>query len=152
MTTSDLVLIDTNILIYAADTTSSFHATASTILERGAGGVIPICISPQVLFEFFSVITNPKRVETAWTAEKAVRAMDKYYRAKGVGKIYPAPDAPRDVLDLLRTHEVKGRGIFDLHLVVTMLSNGVNRICTYNEKDFSKFSEVEVLSPEKLIG
>ncbi|MHB1686387.1 MAG: type II toxin-antitoxin system VapC family toxin [Ignavibacteriaceae bacterium] len=151
MTTSDLILLDTNVLVYAADVTSPFHNTANLLLDRGLQNTISLCITPQVLFEFFSVITNPKRVDTAWDKEKAVRAMEKYYYANQIKKIYPNTNDIKELLDFLKRYEIKGRGIFDLHLVVTMLSNGVTRICTYNEKDFLKYSEIEVLNPKSVI-
>ena len=151
MTTSDLILLDTNVLVYAADVTSPFHNTASVILNRGLQGSLSLCITPQVLFEFFSVITNPKRVDSVWDKEKVVRAIEKYFQADLITKIYPNTNDVQDLLDFLKRYEIKGRGIFDLHLVITMLANGVTRICTYNDKDFTKYSEIEVLNPESVI-
>jgi predicted nucleic acid-binding protein len=38
MTTSELALLDTNILVYAADETSEFHVPAKAIRDRGVQG------------------------------------------------------------------------------------------------------------------
>ena len=58
---------------------------------------------------------------------------------------------PADVTDrwmeLVRRVPVRGRDIFDVQLVATMQGNGVNRIYTYNQRDFQSFSELELLTP-----
>ena len=51
------------------------------------------------------------------------------------------------MIALLKTYEVAKQEVFDLQLAATMLSNNVTRIYTYNQNDFSKFKELEVLTP-----
>ena len=41
MITSEFALLDTNILVYAADETSEFHAPAKQLRDRGVQGDIP---------------------------------------------------------------------------------------------------------------
>jgi predicted nucleic acid-binding protein len=53
MTTSELAMLDTNILVYASDETSAFHALAKQLRDRGVQGDVPLAVSPQILFEFF---------------------------------------------------------------------------------------------------
>jgi predicted nucleic acid-binding protein len=42
---------------------------------------------------------------------------------------------------------LRGQLVIDAQLVATMLPNGINRIYTYNEEDFSRFKEIVVLAP-----
>lgn len=49
---------------------------------------------------------------------------------------------------LLERYPVTGRAFYDVQLVATMLGNGVTRVYTYDRKDFQRFAEVEVVSPE----
>lgn len=63
MTTSEEALVDTNVLIYAADEASEFHEAAKELRDRGAQGDVQLVVSPQILMEFFAVITNPRRVQ-----------------------------------------------------------------------------------------
>jgi predicted nucleic acid-binding protein len=59
MSTSDnRALIDTNVLVYAADTSSSFQEPSRQLRDRGFRGEIPFVVTPQVLMEFFAVITT----------------------------------------------------------------------------------------------
>jgi len=48
---------------------------------------------------------------------------------------------------LLQRHPVTGSDVFDLQLVATMQANGVQRIYTYNTKDFEAFPELTVIAP-----
>jgi len=38
-----------------------------------------------------------------------------------------------------------------MQLVATVLSNGVERIYTYNKSDFEQFTEIEALTPEEVL-
>lgn len=147
MTTSDTGLLDTNILVYAADKSSPFHQTAVNLRDRGMNGVTSVCISPQVLNEFFAIITTPKRVANPRSQEEAREEMEKYLNSERILKIYPGGKVIREILELLKRYKVTRQEIFDLQLVATMLLNGVRRIYTYNSDDFDKYEEIEVLKP-----
>lgn len=47
--------------------------------------------------------------------------------------------------DLLSRYPISRQDIFDLQLTATMLSNGVTRLFTFNQKDFSMYQEIQVL-------
>lgn len=63
MTTSKVCLLDTNVLVYAADRNSPFFESSRKLIESGFAGEIDLCISPQTISEFFAVITDSKRVQ-----------------------------------------------------------------------------------------
>jgi predicted nucleic acid-binding protein len=149
MTTSDArALLDTNVLVYAADAGSPFHEPARHLRDRGFRGEIPLVVSPQVLLEFFAVVTNPRRVHTPRSPQEATAEMAKYMRARHIQMIYPRTDILRRVLALHAQHpEVARQDIFDLSLVATMLANQVTRIYTYNQQHFTPFQELTVLTP-----
>ena len=89
MTTSEAGLLDTNILVYAADETSSFHKATIGLREKGLKGEIPLCICPQVLNEFFAIVTDPRRVSNSISQREAILEIEKYFYAKNMMKIYP---------------------------------------------------------------
>lgn len=43
MTISEIALLNTNILVYAADTTAAFHDPARRLRGRGVQGELPRC-------------------------------------------------------------------------------------------------------------
>lgn len=149
MTTSDEPgFVDTNVLVYAADTTAEFHEPSRRLRERGFRGEVPLAVSPQVLMEFFAVVTNPRRVTNPRSPQEARAEIEKYIRAGTIRKIYPHEDIVERMLTLLQQYpQVARQEVFDLYLVATMLSNGVSRIYTYNQEHFRRFEGIEVLTP-----
>jgi len=147
MTTSDSCLIDTNVLVYAADQRSPFHEAAQNLREQGLNGAISLCICPQVLTEFFAIVTDPRRVDKPRSRQEALFEMEKYLRSKQIAKIYPDAGTMEITLDLLMRYEIKKQKVFDLYLVATMLGANVVRLYTYNQNDFTQFTEIEVLTP-----
>ena len=150
MTTSDstLILLDTNVLVYAADESSEFHEQSKAVRDAGAKGDIAMCLCPQVLCELYAVTTDPRRVTNPLSREQAVAEVENYYRAKRFTKIYPNPEMMRVIFELLHKYSVTRQEIFDLQLVATMLSNDVRKIYTFNHSHFRTFeSEIEILIP-----
>ena len=147
MTSSNLVLVDANVIIYAHQALSEFHVDSKAILEKGRKGELPLCVCPQVLNEFYAVVTSARRVSQPASPEDARTEIEKFYKAKHIEKIYPNDLTIKTVLDLLEQHRVKSHDIFDLYLAATMLSNRIGKIYTFNEDDFSRFSGIEVLIP-----
>ncbi len=147
MITSETGLLDTNVLVYAADEASPFHQATSTLREKGLKGEISVCLCPQALNEFFAIVTDPRRVGNPISQKDALLEMEKYFYSKNILKIHPGPEIIERTLDLLAQHEITKQEIFDLQLVATMLSNNVTRLYTYNRDDFVKFKEIEVLAP-----
>jgi predicted nucleic acid-binding protein len=48
---------------------------------------------------------------------------------------------------LLQRRPVTGGDVFDLQLVATMQAHNIQRIYTYNSKDFEVFPELTVIAP-----
>jgi predicted nucleic acid-binding protein len=82
MTTSKFALIDTNVLIYAADSFSPFYQQAKAIRDKGVNGELNLCLCPQVLNEFFATVTNGKRVVNAISQDEALEEIKNIIRRK----------------------------------------------------------------------
>lgn len=136
-----------NVLVYSLYSGSEHHAESRRLLERAHDGQAGLCTS-QVFAEFFSVVTNAKRVTQPRTPEDAVSAIEAILALPGM-RVLPVPDGVVfRWLELARQTPVAGGMIFDLQLVATMLANGVRRIIyTYNRGDFERFTGLEVLIP-----
>ena len=147
MTTSEHCLLDTNVLVYAADQSSPFHQASKTLREKGLRNELPLCVCPQVLNEFFAVVTNPRRVGNPREPKEALAEMERYYHSRNILKIYPSSGIIEKILELLRRYQVTRQEIFDVQLVATMLANNVTRLFTFNQSHFAKFREIEALTP-----
>lgn len=142
-----IALLDTNILIHAANAASRVHAEARRLRDQAIEGAITVCLTPQILWEFYSVVTSPRRVERPLAPDRALREMQAYAQAERITFIFPRPSTYRLVLDWLPRRRVTGRRIFDLYLVATMAENGVSMVYTENVDDFRGFPNVEALNP-----
>jgi len=138
-------IVDANILVYAFDTSAPQHLASRALLEAARAGSTTLYVTSQILCEFYSVVTNPRRVSHPRSSGDGIAAI--------VGllsflHVLPIPArAVEGWLDLLRRRPVSGGAVFDLQLAATMLANGVLHIYTFNTADFSDFMELTVLEP-----
>ena len=149
MPTSDLALVDTNVLVNSVYEGAEHFAPSRALLDRAKAVGASLCVLPQNVAEFFAAVTNPKRVTEPKTAEEALDAIDEFLELPGIELLpVPADVVPR-LLSLIRANPVTGLRVYDLHLVAAMLGSGVTRIYTFNARDFARFSELEVLTPSE---
>jgi len=147
MTPTDRLLIDTNVLIYAVDDSSKHHTASRSVLDRAQSENGNLCTAPQNFAEFFSLVTNPRRVTSPQSVEEALKTVEAMMSLPGLG-VLPVPlDVVMRWIELCRKHSVKGAGIYDLQIVATMQANGVHRIATFDAADFQPFPEIEVVIP-----
>jgi predicted nucleic acid-binding protein len=143
----EMAMLNTNVLIYTYYEDTPQHPAAFPLLDRAQEADTSLCLSPQVLAEFYAAITNPRRVSAPFTFDEALAEIEKLRALPGLTLL----PVPLDVVDrrvaLLREHPIIGRQVFDAQLVVTMLGNGVTRLYTFNRADFEHFPGIEVLTP-----
>ncbi len=140
-------LIDANVLVYALYANAEQHTACRNLLGTATHSDAGLCVTSQVLAEFFSIVTNPKRVSDPRLPEEAIQAVEAILSLPGISVLSTPPDTPARWLELLRSHPVRGPAVYDVHLVATMQANDVRRIYTYNGADFAVFSDLEVVLP-----
>lgn len=134
---SSFCLVDTNVLVYADDEESVACLTARKFLEKNLPDRL-LAISWQNIIEYYSLITNQKRVPKAVLAEVA-RERIKAWTKSGLYKIVaPEPDTQTTLLRLLGDLPVAGPDIFDVALAATMIDNGIDTIYTADTRIFKK--------------
>jgi len=140
-------VVDANILAYAINPDTPQHAASRALLNAARDPAIALYVTSQILCEFYSVITNPKRVATATTPADAVEVIAELLAWPGL-RVLPAPASiVNRLLELLKRRPVKGGDIFDLQIVATMQANNIQRIYTFNTADFAAFPELTVVAP-----
>jgi hypothetical protein len=144
---ADMVAVDANILVYAVYRDTPQHAASRAWLERAARGEVKICLTSQVLAEFFAIVTNPRRVSNPRTPDDAVTAIEAALALPGATLLPVPPIVTSRWLEMLRRRPVRGGAVFDLQLIATLAANGVNRICTFNRADFEGFPGLEIVRP-----
>ena len=69
-------IVDTNVLVYALNPDAPQHAAARALLEAArVDAPAPLFVTSQILCEFYSIVTNPRRVPKPRTAPEAMAAI-----------------------------------------------------------------------------
>jgi len=140
-------VLDANVLAYAVDAEAPQHAASRALLDAAIDPSVTLYVTSQILCEFYSLITNPRRVRAVSSAAEALSIISAMLALPG---LYVLPTPSRAVagwMQLLQRHPVTGGDVFDLQIVATMQANGIQRIYTFNIGDFEVFPELAVLTP-----
>ena len=138
-------IVDANILVYAMHADAPQHAASRALLDAARDSSTTLYVTSQILCEFYSIVTNARRVPNPRSPDEALRAISGL-----LSFLHVLPIPPRTVegwLGLLRRHPVTGGDVFDLQIVATMQANGIQRIYTFNRDDFEVFPELAVVKP-----
>jgi predicted nucleic acid-binding protein len=68
-------ILDANILVYAFDTDAPQHVASRRLLDAGRTGATTLYVTSQILCEFYSIVTNARRVAKPRRAAEAIAAI-----------------------------------------------------------------------------
>ncbi len=129
-TTSEIAFVDTNVLVYGTDISSVHHVACRRLCEEGLGDERALCVSPQILAEFISVVTNQNVLPHPMTIEDArAHAED---LASSFRIIVATHGVTERFFKLLQTTGASGKRVHDILHVATMLESGIRTIYTYD--------------------
>jgi predicted nucleic acid-binding protein len=113
-----VIVIDTNILVYAADADSAWHARSRDWLEHQRGRPDAWYTTWPILYEFMRVTTHPRVMKQPWSAPHAWEFVSALLGSPGLGVLaQPA---------------------------ILMREHGIRRICT-RDANFHRFAFLEVV-------
>lgn len=144
-----MILLDTNVLGYAVNADVPQHRASHAAVQAALDGRIPAVLFPQILLEFFAIITHPRRVLAPLDP---VRAWETTARLSSGISVLDPPATLTALGEVIRAIRPIGGGVFDLFLVAQMRAHGVETICTYNGQDFARQPGVEAIAPKDLLA
>ena len=133
-----LALLDTNVLVHAANASSPLHAAAAHLVAQGLRKRDHFCIAPQNLTEFAAVVTNTRFVEKPLSPTDVLRMVQELYQSRRLAKIHPKRGTVMRAVQTGTDKNISGAVWYDLFLAQTMLDAGVHLIITENIADFSQ--------------
>ena len=142
-----MLVVDTNVLVYAADADSQFHTPCRDWLEGRRGRPDAWFTTWPILYEFLRVTTHPRvlrrpmKLAAAWDFVKALLA------SPGLGVLGATQrhaDVAGDVMAELP--HLAGNLLHDAHTAILMREHGIRQICT-RDTDFHKFPFLDVVDP-----
>lgn len=140
-------LIDTNILLYAANRDAAEYAAARQFLQQAGQSADQWYLTDGILYEFLRVATHPKVFAQPLTWQEAtafLRPLAGHPRFR----LLTAGDQHFALLEEILaglTHPA-GNLFFDVRSAVLMREHGVRAIYT-TDSDFLQFSGLEVINP-----
>lgn len=139
-------LLDSNILIRWVQRTDADYALVASALDSLSRKEATLCYTSQNLGEFWNACTRPAdRNGFGLTPQETDR------RAKFIeSNLQFLPDSlavHQEWRRLLVAHDVSGVQVHDARLVAAMRVHGVERILTFNDRDFARYSDIEAVHP-----
>lgn len=139
--------IDADVLISWAMTGSLRHSDARRLIdheirERGSS----LAITPQVVYEFLHVVTDPRRFEQPLSMGEAIRQASEISGSEDVMLLAPTPEVVSRTLELMSTFRLGRKRVLDTALAATLELAGIRRLATFNLGDFQVFDFLELVS------
>jgi predicted nucleic acid-binding protein len=143
------ILFDTNILVHAYNKSSPHQQKAAKIVKEAMNGKTQACLTSQVLYEMFAVITNPKRVEKPLQPSEAADLCLDLWECSEIEKLTQSEITPLETFKFVKILKLRKAEIFDCALAVTAKENNVETIYTENIADFKRYEFLKVINPLK---
>ena len=142
-----MLVVDTNVLVYAADADSPHHDPCRTWLEQRRRQADAWYTTWAVVCEFLRVTTHARVMRNPWTAPAAWEFVAALLASPGLGMLVPTSrhaDVAGQVIGELP--HLGGNLMHDAHTAILMREHGIRRICT-RDADFHRFPFLEVVDP-----
>ncbi|WP_314457419.1 type II toxin-antitoxin system VapC family toxin [uncultured Actinomyces sp.] len=139
------MIVDANVLLYAVDSKSHFHATAQTWLDEVMNGVERVGLPWVSLMAFQRIITHPRVTANPLTPADAWSYITDWLDADQAW--VPTPGSRhRDTLgQLLIDGDLHGNLVTDAHLAALAIENGTG-ICSF-DSNFTRFNDLRWIDP-----
>ena len=145
-----MLAVDTNVLVYAADSDSQFHRPCREWLERQRSRPDAWYTTWPILYEFLRVTTHPRVMRRPWSAPAASRFVEALLGSPGLTVLVSTQrhaDVAGNVLKELP--HLAGNLFHDAHTAILLREHGIRRICT-RDTDFNRFPFLEVIDPVQI--
>jgi toxin-antitoxin system PIN domain toxin len=142
-----MIVVDTNVLIYAADQDSPSHDRCRDWLEGLRRSADAWFTTWGIVYELVRVVTHPRVARRPWTAKRAWAFVEALLSSPGLEVLVETErhsQVARDVFDELPA--LSGSLLHDAHTAILMREHGIRRIAT-RDTDFRRFPFVEPFDP-----
>lgn len=142
-----MFVVDTNILIYAADEDSPFHKPCRERLEEWRSQSSAWYVTWGILYEFLRVITHSRVFRNPWSIADAWTFMNAVLASPSLDILIPGErhrDLAAEVIKDLPF--LSGNLLYDAQTAALMREHGIKRIYT-RDTDFHRFPFLEPVDP-----
>lgn len=142
-----MFVVDTNILVYAADFGSPFHDSCRLLLDAWRKESAAWYTTWSVQYEFLRVVTHARAMRRPWSLQRAWRFLESLHATPGFS-VLTATDRHPDVASRTFTEVagLQGNALHDAHIAILMREHGIRTIYT-RDTSFHRFPFIEVVDP-----
>jgi toxin-antitoxin system PIN domain toxin len=139
------MLLDANLLLYAVDTTSPFHAPAAAWLTDQFNGPRRVGLPWQSLVAFIRISTHPRASASPLSPTDAIRYVEDWLAPDISWVPTPGPAHGTLLADLIGRYQLRGNLVSDAHLAALAIEHGLT-LCSA-DTDFARFPELSWSNP-----
>lgn len=137
-------IVDTNVLLYAVDSTTRFHPPAHEWLSKALSGTETVAFPWVSLLGFIRIGTNPRVMTTPLTTSQARELVTGWLAQPTSVALTPARDHAETLFHLLDESGTAGNFTTDAHIAALARENRAE-VVTF-DRDFARFG-VKVVIP-----
>jgi hypothetical protein len=142
-----VLAVDTNVLVYSHRREAREHAKALEVMRDLAEGAEPWAIPWPCVYEFWSVVTNPRIWKGAATSpEKAWAQVEAWLSSPTLRLLAETREFAPLAARFLNRPRVRGPLVHDARVAALCVAHGVDALLT-RDRDFSLFAELETRDP-----
>lgn len=142
-----MFVVDTNVLVYAADESAPEHDRCRALLEGWRRRNGAWYLTWGICYEFLRVVTHPRVLRQPWTITAAVQFLGAVQDSPALDFLIPTERHSRVLADVVaEVSTLSGNIVHDTHTAVLMREHGIRRICT-RDTDFHRFPFLEPVDP-----
>jgi toxin-antitoxin system PIN domain toxin len=140
-----MIVVDTNLLLYAYNPSAGQHEEARAWLEKVLSGTEPVALPWAVVLAFLRIGTNPRAFPQPLTIAEAVAIVSEWFAQPIVRVIEPTERHWTLLSAILPGAQVKGPLVTDAHLATLTIEHGATLYST--DGDFSRFPRLRWRNP-----
>jgi len=142
-----MFVVDTNILLYAADRDSPEHAACRERLDAWRRQSSPWHVTWGVIYEFVRVATHPNVFRKPFSLTEAWAFIDATLSSPSLSVLIATERHKKVAGEVFaEMPDIRGNLVFDARTAILMREHGIRTIYT-RDMDFNRFPFVEVVDP-----
>jgi toxin-antitoxin system PIN domain toxin len=140
-----MMLLDTNVLVYAHRRDAPRHAEYRDWLESLIDGPQPYAVSDHALTGMIRVVTSPRIYRRPATLQEALAFADQYRNQPHAHVLVPGPGFWDTFASMCGQAEARGNLIPDAYLAALAIEHGCELVTA--DRDFRKFAGLRSWTP-----
>jgi uncharacterized protein len=140
-----VILVDANLLLYAANRAAPEHERARAWLDDRLNGTVPLGLPWPSLLAFVRLATNPLVVRHPVAAAHAWRQVDEWLECEPAWTPLPGDGHRRIIGGFLKAQWMTSRLVPDAHLAALAIEHGLTLHST--DGDFARFPALKWENP-----